>query len=274
MAYIDDILVQFKNMIEQAIITGGAKGKESMIRSSGLINLIHDAVKYELQQNSVNPSNVFPPFGYRKPEIKMAGFLKPKNQDVCVIPSNIEKKPGRITWGPMAYQENIDPYGFEYSTNTLVINVRSQMSSLAKNSDTLFERTFAEALNLHLRYPDMVLGEVYVIPVNEYDDIEVANNRVKFKEYQTNVEKYISFFDSINNRQKDGPAYMYERCALLVIDFSKDKPKLFRNSDELKSEGIISDNFQIEYATLGFDNFANDILEIYKQRHNIKNILV
>ena len=50
MAFIDNQLVIFKNMIEESIKTGGVKGKESMIRSSQLINLIHDAVKYELIQ--------------------------------------------------------------------------------------------------------------------------------------------------------------------------------------------------------------------------------
>ena len=53
MAYIDDQLLTFKNMIEVSITTGGVKGKESMIRSSQLINLIHDAVKYELIQHGV-----------------------------------------------------------------------------------------------------------------------------------------------------------------------------------------------------------------------------
>ena len=52
------------------------------------------------------------------------------------------------------------------------------MSSLAKNSDTLFERTFAEAQNLHMRYPDIVLGEVYLIPVHEYDDDMVKRGTV------------------------------------------------------------------------------------------------
>ena len=45
MAFIDNQLFQFKTLIENSIITGGAKGKESMIRSSVHINLIHDAVK-------------------------------------------------------------------------------------------------------------------------------------------------------------------------------------------------------------------------------------
>ena len=168
MSFIDNQLVIFKNMIEQSILTGGAKGKESMIRSSALINLIHDAVKYELQQQGLAPANIYPHFHQTKPEIKLAGFLKQKDQDVCVIPSNIPKAPLTINWGPMAFQNKRDLYGHEYSTNTLVINVRSQMSSLAKNADTLFERTFAEALNLHMRYPEMVLGEVYLIPTHEY----------------------------------------------------------------------------------------------------------
>ena len=51
MAYIDEQLFRFKTELEAAILAGGVKGKESIIRSSALINLIHDAVKYELIQN-------------------------------------------------------------------------------------------------------------------------------------------------------------------------------------------------------------------------------
>ncbi len=272
MSYIDEQLVIFKNMIEDAIRTGGAKGKESCIRSSALINLIHDAVKHELIEHGLRAEFIFPHFGETKPEIKLAGFLKQKDQDVCVLPKNIDEEPTHINWGPMAFQNKVDPYGYDYSTNALVINVRSQMSSLAKNADTLFERTFAEALNLHMRYPNMVLGEVYLIPVYEYDDNMVNDNKVGFKTNQTDVEKYISFFDSINNRDDVEETYKYERCTLLVVDFRSEKPILYRNSDELKKAGIISKDFPIEYATLGFDSFAEDIIDIYAKRYPIRNI--
>lgn len=272
MAFIDEQLVIFKNMIEESIYNGGVKGKESVIRSSQLINLIHDAVKYELIQQGISGNQIYPHFGESKPEVKLAGFLKQKDQDVCVVPSNIQKEPLIIDWGPMAFQKKKDQYGFNYSNNTIVINVRSQMSSLAKNSDTLFERTFAEAQNLHMRYANMVLGEVYLIPINEYDDEAVKNKQVAFKERQTDVEKYISFFNSINNRKLGDEAYMYERCTLLVVDFSKPQPKLFRNSSELKAAGIISNSFNIEYATLGFDDFIRDILEVYASRYDINNL--
>lgn len=272
MAFIDDQLLKFKTKIEDSIITGGAKGKESMIRSSALINLIHDAVKQELIDNGVKNTNIFPPFLQSKPELKLAGFLKQKDQDICVIPSNIQKNNIVIDWGPLAFERQMDPYGYDFTNNSLVINVRSQMSSLAKNSDTLFERTFAEALNLHSRYPHIVLGEVYLIPVNEYDDDLVKEKRVGFKPNHTNIEKYISFFNAINNRKDGGADYSYERCALLVIDFNRSQPYLYKNSDELKKAGLISNDFPIEYETLNFQNFAKDILKIYAQRFDINNI--
>ncbi len=195
MEFINKQLIVFKQMIEQSIRDKGVKGKESMIRSSELINLIHDAVKYELIQQGVNPEKIFPHLNERTPEIKLVGFLKQKDQDVCVLPTNMEKEPIIINWGPLAFENKLDPYGYEFSKNSLVINVRSQMSSLAKNADTLFERTFAEADNLHMRYNDIVLGEVYLIPTHEYDDNLVKKNIVGFKNNCTNIEKYISFFN-------------------------------------------------------------------------------
>ncbi len=273
MAFIDDQLLEFKRLIEDSIISGGANGKESMIRSSALINLIHDAVKFKFIQAGVERNNIYPHFGATKPELKLAGFLKQKNQDICIVPSNIRKTSTIINWGPLAFESKNDPYGFDYSTNTLVINVRSQMSSLAKNSDTLFERTFAEAQNLHMRYPDIVLGEVYLIPVHEYDDDLVKRNQVGFRERQTNIEKYISFFNSINNRKTGGENYAYERCALLVVDFNRPQPYLFSNSDELKRAGFISPTFEIEYASLNYYDFVDDILGIYADRYNIQNIM-
>lgn len=270
---INEQLLRFKFLIEDSIKEGGTIGKTSMIRSSKMINLIHDATKQELICNGVNPDNIRPPLGHSKPELKISGILKQKDQDVCVIPTGIYPTPTPITWGPLAFNKKIDPYGFEFSEKTLIINVRSQMSSLAKNADTLFERTFAEAQNLHLRYPDAVLGEVYLIPVNEYDDALVSKHQVGFKTRQTDLEKYISFFTEINNRSIGEPPHSYERCALLIVDFNQPQPLLFSNSDELKAAGYISSDFDIEYANINFQNFASDILSIYDQRFDINYLI-
>lgn len=266
-------LLLFKQMIEYAIITNGTKGKNDLIRSSEPINLIHDAVKHKFLIEGIHPNNIHPKLNFKNPELKIAGFLKQKDQDICITPSNILPQPTEITWGPLAFEQKTDPYGFEYTTNTIIINVRSQLSSLAKNSDTLFERTFAEAMNLHMKYPDVVLGEVYLIPVHEYDDSLSNNKKVGFKAKSTNLEKYISFFNSINNRQLGGPDYSYERVALLIVDFNRSTPHIFKNSAELKSAGYISENFPIEYASLNFHNFAKDLLSIYNTRYNINNLI-
>lgn len=271
---INNQLIEFKRAIEEAIIERGSDGKTSAIRSSYLINLIHDAVKFELIKNGVDSQKIYPHLGETKPEIKLAGFLKQKDQDVCVVPDNIPKIKSIINWGPMAFQNKWDKYGQDYTNNTLVINVRSQMSSLAKNADTLFERTFAEALNLHMKYPELVLGEVYLIPVHEYDDAEVSKHNVAFKTNKTNVEKYISFFDSINNREIGDEFYKYERCALLIVDFNQEQPRLFKNNQELIDAGIISQDFGIDYSTLSFNGFVKELLSIYSTRFDINNLLI
>lgn len=128
MAYIDEQLFRFKTELEAAILAGGVKGKESIIRSSALINLIHDAVKYELIQNGIAPSQIYPHFEETKPEMKIAGFLKQKDQDVCVVPKNVAQVKRRISWGPLANENVIDVYGEEYTRNTLIINVRKYSS--------------------------------------------------------------------------------------------------------------------------------------------------
>ena len=127
MDYIDEQLIKFKNKLEEAILKDSSKAKETIIRLCECINFIHHAKKFELINKEA-------PLGKTKHELKIAGFLKQKKHQSI----------GR----PLKYNNKIDKYGIEYSTDTLVINVRSQMSSIEKNKDTLFERTFAEPLNL------------------------------------------------------------------------------------------------------------------------------
>lgn len=266
-------------MLEDAVVTGsndgkncgdGLKAKESLIRSSKLINLIHEAVKQDLLDYGIDNKRVFPPRGNTKPELKIAGFLKQKDQDVCVVPTKINKKPRIITWGPLSTEHIEDAYGQAYAEQTLVINVRSQISSLAKNADTLFERTFAEPMNLHLIYPKIVLGDVYLIPVNEYDETKMVDNKIAFKSHKTNVLKYISFFAAISNRKSDDDdLHKYERCALLVVDFNRSVPKIYTTTQELINDGIIPASCKIDFSKISIDNFIEDIIEIYNNRFGI-----
>jgi hypothetical protein len=149
------------------------------------------------------------------------------------------------------------------------------LSSSAKNFDTLYERTFAEALNLHLRCPKMVLGEFYMIAVNEYDSASANRKKVKFKNIrsiQKHIEKYILSFSAINNRKSSTiDHYKYERVCLLIVDFSKSIPKIYDNDDSLIADGLLTENTKVSMEKLNFKSFIEDLLVIYKERFGTRN---
>ena len=87
---INKAVKNFKTLIDKSIKDGGNKEKTAMIRSSKPILNIHEAVKVQLIQNGVNEELIYPPLNSRTPELKLAGFLKQKDQDVCVTPNDEE----------------------------------------------------------------------------------------------------------------------------------------------------------------------------------------
>lgn len=281
---INDCISTIKHEIELGIITttdhvtgkkydNGSKAKEGIIRSSRLIRYLHEVVKYDLIKHGIDSEIIYPPLGQSNPEIKLAGFLKQKDQDVTVLPKNTTKTKTKITWGPLAHENVYDEYGKEFTEKCLVVNVRSQLSSLAKNSDTLFERTFAEAMNLHTIYDNIVLGDIYLIPVFEYDESYAKNNEVVFSTRKTNLEKYISFFSSISGRKNvSDDGYKYERCALLIVDFSNNTPVLYTTTQQLKDERLVDKDFDLELEDISFTHFADDLIARYKERFDESNI--
>lgn len=255
----------FKYLIESSILEGGIKAKEAMIRSSRPINNIHEAVKSELIRKGIPPRRIYPKLGETKPELKLAGFIKQKNQDVCVIPEDQLPVSEVMTEGIL--REETDYYGKEYTEKTISINIRSQMSSLAKNFDTLYERTIAEAQNLHVRCPKMVLGEVYMIPVKEYNASIMDNNEISFIDNIGAVEKYIKSFQAINGRRDySREDYKYERVCLLLVDFSQSPVKIYKSNDDLIRDGLISRDSDASITELSWDSFIQSILEIYSLR--------
>lgn len=169
MITIQQAVNDIKKLIEDAIINGGVDGKNNLIRSQIPICLLHDAAKAAFINMGVNPTLVAPEYGKHKGEQKLAGFFKCKDQDICFMPNNYQKKAEDLNFDGILKGKK-DPFGQILTEHILSVNVRSQLSSTSKNFDTLYERTYAEALNLHLRCPNMVLGEFYMIPVFEYDD--------------------------------------------------------------------------------------------------------
>lgn len=215
---INEAVFRIKILIEKAIKEGGIEAKNNLIRTQIPINLLHDAAKASFISQGVNPLRVRPQLGEHIGELKLAGFFKCKDQDICLLPKHIQMHSEILNFDGILKGER-DKYGFEFTEHTLSVNVRSQLSSIAKNFDTLYERTFAEAINLHLRCEKMVLGEFYMIPVFAYDDEAARNHKVKFKSnprVMQHIQKYIYSFNAINNRRiLLGEEYKYERVCLL-----------------------------------------------------------
>jgi len=259
-------LKEIKRLYEEASQSRGTEGTLSEIRASKLIMPIHDYIKEELIAHGVNPNKIFPPLNRTKPEIKLIGFLKGKNQDITVLPGPKEEE--TIEEGVLVGE--IDKVGKRITNKTLSINVRSQLSSIAKNFDTLYERTFAEPLNLHLKNKKLVMGEVYLIPLIAYDPDRRGDSQMAFRE-KLPVFKYISSFQALNNRgiNDDGNEYKYERVCLLIVDFRQDPPKIINDVQELVAGGFIDEDMakKITLKGLTIKDFVSDILEIYKKRH-------
>jgi len=262
---IQEAVNNFKKLIEDSIREGGIDAKEAMIRSSKPINQIHEAVKSSLISAGIERIRIFPPLGASSPELKLAGFIKQKYQDVCIAPKGFVPKTEILQDGLLL--EEKDHYGKASTERVLAINVRSQISSLAKNFDTLYERTIAEAQNLHVRCPKMVLGEVYMIAVKEYNPDAMKNKKIEFIDKVGAVKKYIKSFQAINGRlDYTKEDYKYEKACLLIVDFSKSPAKIYSTNEDLISDGLMERNDQVNIVELNWESFAKSIVETYEKR--------
>lgn len=277
---IEDAVKSIKDQVENAIrygwekkdgsiITNGCDAKNALIRTQIPINFLHDAVKSSFINSGVNPEYINPRLKQHKGEVTIYGQLKTKDQDICIFPNNVSVHNEQLLSPGLLFGE-VDPLGYRLTESTLSINVRSQLSSAAKNFDTLYERTFAEPLNIHLRCPKMVLGDVYMIAVNEYDDEKAKNNIVDFKvksNVKDYIKKYINAFEALNGRNNtQGDFWKYERVCLLIVDFKYDNPVIYNSDQELINAGLMDENSGYSINSLNYTQFTTDLLDIYSQR--------
>ncbi len=251
MPTIQEAVNQIKQKIEEATAIS-LQARKSLICSQKLIRPVHEAIKSAIIQNGINADFIFPPIGANN-EIKLSGYLKKKTQDIIVIPPNIQENGELITNG--LHKGKYDRFGHFATERILAINARSQLSSLGNNVDTLYERNFAESLNLHLRCPRMCLGEVYLIPTHEYN---VNQTRVK-------IESYLNAFNAISERiDTQTDHYKYEKVCLLIVDFREPIPTIY-DSDEKLTE-LLGRESTASIANLTFDQLIPSLLETYRAR--------
>ena len=108
---LQNALSQFKNQYEHAVKTAtldgkaygnGEQAKQAVIRSQRLIMHVHEAAKISLSrqlQASGREFAVFPPIGRSKPELKVTGFLKSKDQDLTFLFDGDTPRQETITTG-------------------------------------------------------------------------------------------------------------------------------------------------------------------------------
>lgn len=74
-------------------------------------------------------------------------------------------------------------------------------------------------------------------------------------------------FSILNNRNSStDDFYKYEKCALIIADFSKKYCEIYTSTDELKKDSLVSKKFSLELQDLSLDTFIKDILESHKER--------
>lgn len=231
-------LKEMKEAYEDAIQKGEYTG---LIRSKRLINLLHEYVIDELKRQ-VEPSWIVT-------DKKVYGFPKTKEQDIIIQPP---QNGGNVSVGPI-----------------MAINVRSQLSSIEKNYDTLFERVYAEVLNFHNRFPYMVLGYLYLLPKIGYNSEAAKKNIVELSE-RYNIEKYILSFLSITNRgsPSDVP-WKYEKVSLLIVDFERDPPEVIDDMQVFADDKLVSERFARLYTfgELSVRNFFDALYKMIMERY-------
>lgn len=245
--------------------TNGHKALGTFIRSQIPINHIHEAIKETfITKYNINNDRIHPNLGCTKPELKVVGRLKEKYQDICITPTGINKQKEEID----TYMGKLnDKLGIKFLKNTLIINVRSQIISIAKNTDTILERTFAEPANINLRNDKIILGEFFLLPVYEIDTNMATKNQVEYKKLSKNtIEKYINFFIAIRDKENKTnleKLVSYSECCLILVDFRPENIKIYKNTEDLKDDSLVSSNFNKNINELYFYNTIQNLNNKY-----------
>ena len=103
---------EMRSALEQAITSAsyrgkrfenGVEAKQALIRSQTLILRIHEVVKTDLvdQIGATRLHSIYPPLWKAKPELKISGFLKAKDQDVGMLFDGDEARREIIADGPL-----------------------------------------------------------------------------------------------------------------------------------------------------------------------------
>ena len=130
----------------------------------------------------------------------------------------------------------------------IIIGVRSQMSSVAKNFENYYEGIIGECISLHDRFPMATIGYVYLLPTKPIKPGLIED---------VNLEKAEKLFEKITGRYDWRSSHdKYEHFAFLKVDFLQDPPRVLPTKDSLCIETF----FDKLIATHNDRNIFNPII--------------
>ena len=239
---LQDRLTTFKEDYENTR-KGDSETKINTIRSGRLIKIIEDWCVEELILERVDPKHISSNFTAQ-------GYFKTKQQDVSVLCKKFNCEKHR-------------------KMPLLTINVRSQLSSIQKNHDTLYERAIAEVLNLHVADTSHVAGFMWLMPLYGYDPKILKKGRISISE-QYKRTKYIESFELINQRSSIlNKEWKFERMCMLLIDFNKKRPEPIIGLPEKPLDKKLFSDLDVSriWKCLDYRDFFSELVKVSKERN-------
>lgn len=162
---------------------------------------------------------------YGKPEAQILGSAKPKDVDVAVI----------------------DPQ----SGPLVIIGIRSQMSSIAKNVLNYYEGIVGECISLQDRFPLSTHAYIYLHPLTS---IKEGKERERIDH-----SRYARMYAAVTGRT--GPNYknlrgIFDQFAYMVVDFEQTPPAL---RDEIVQAAVRD-------LDMSINSFVERIVETFNAR--------
>ena len=108
----------------------------------------------------------------------------------------------------------------------IMIGVRSQMSSVAKNLENYYEGIIGECISLHDRFPMATIGYVYLLPTKPIKPGLVE---------EVKLDRAEELFEKITGRRDWRDSHdRYEHFAFLKVDFTVNPPQLLPSKPVLR----------------------------------------
>lgn len=240
---------------------------EKAVRSGKFIGPIHAFCARELERLGLIPENLVPhpeEGGYLSPTLRrftsglrgrvtarlratqLSVSRKQVLGDLDTEVDAARRRRLRVLGGYM--EKEIDVcYIVEDTGPLLAVSVKSQMSSIAKNTINRFEEYVGDATNLHTRYPMLVLGFLLLVPVNE--------ETFRGGEPTDALLRVTRLLEQAAGRvDPSGTPGSYEACALLVVDFASDPP-------------VIHPDVPGKASPLRIERLFQSLVELYRRRN-------